>query len=59
MFNDKNVWKVMHRNNIGKILYDGTISVNSKMRKVPEKSHKNQIKIAVTIVDAETKKPSN
>ena len=49
----------MHRNNIGKILYESTISVNSKMRRVAEKSHKNQLKIAVCVVDPESKKPSN
>lgn len=59
VFGETTSYKVMHRNNIGKILYESTISVNSKMRRVAEKSHKNQLKIAVCVVDPESKKPSN
>jgi hypothetical protein len=42
VFNGIAVFKVIHKNTIGKILYDSNVSgVYSKLRKVPEKSHKN------------------
>lgn len=42
VFNEVTVFKVIHQNTIGKILYDSNISgALSKLRKVPEKSHKN------------------
>ena len=42
------VFKVIFRNQIGKLLYDGQIDAKqSKAREVPEKAFKNQLKIAV------------
>jgi len=42
------IFKVVFKNNIGKILYDCNISgAVSKLRKIEEKSFKNQLKIAV------------
>jgi hypothetical protein len=36
------VFKMIHKNTIGKILYDANLSAaHSKCRRVPEKSHKN------------------
>ena len=46
----------MFRNNIGKTLYDGMIAKNSKMKRVVEKIHKNQLKVAVIKKDEQTKK---
>jgi hypothetical protein len=48
VFNGVAVYKVIHKNSIGKILYDSSISgTHSKLRAVPEKSHKNQMKVAL------------
>ena len=42
------MFKVIFRNQIGKLLYDGQIDAKqSKAREVPEKAFKNQLKIAV------------
>ena len=41
------IFKVVFKNVIGKTLYDGNISGTSRIRKVPEKAYKNQLKIAV------------
>ena len=51
------IYKLIFKNSIGKILYDGSISGKlSKFKKVEEKSSKNQYKIAVVYQDKETKK---
>lgn len=51
------IYKVIYKNVIGKILYDAVISGKlSKMRKIPEKAYKNQLKIAVSrIVEVDVK----
>ena len=42
------MYKVIYKNAIGKILYNASVSGKfSKIRRVPEKQYKNQIKIAV------------
>lgn len=46
------IFKVIFKNSIGKILYEGTIlNKASKIRAVVEKAHKNQLKIAVACKD--------
>lgn len=50
--------KLIFKNNIGRTLYDGAITKQSKMRRVPEKVHKNQLKVAVLHVSEDTKKPA-
>ena len=58
MFNEVAVFKVIHKNTIGKILYDSNISgAFSKSRKVAEKSHKNQLKVALVKLGTEGSKP--
>ncbi len=48
------LFKVIFKNSIGKILYEGTIlNKASKIRAVVEKAHKNQVKIAVACKDAD------
>tara|TARA_B110000285_G_scaffold222498_1_gene276753 strand:+ start:661 stop:810 length:150 start_codon:yes stop_codon:yes gene_type:complete len=46
---------VIFKNSIGKILYEGTILNNSKIRPVVEKTHKNQIKISIAYKEKEKK----
>jgi len=47
---------LIFKNSLGKILYDGSISKTfSKMRKIEEKSYKNQLKIAIVATNPETK----
>jgi hypothetical protein len=48
-FGDKKVlWcKIVFSNTIGKVLYDASITANSKHKPVVEKNHKNQLKISV------------
>lgn len=42
------IYKVIFKNNIGKILFDSNISgAASKLKKIEEKSFKNQLKIAI------------
>ena len=42
------IYKIVYKNVIGKMLYDANISGKfSKVRKIPEKAYKNQLKIAV------------
>lgn len=42
------VYKLIYKNCIGKTLYESTISAkHSKMRPIPEKAYKNQLKVAV------------
>lgn len=42
------IFKVVFKNNIGKILYDSNLSgTYSKLRKIEEKAYKNQLKMAV------------
>jgi hypothetical protein len=42
LFNNIVIYKVVHKNSIGKILYEANISgVQSKIRKIEEKSFKN------------------
>jgi len=44
---------------IGKTLFEANISGKfSKIRKVPEKAGKNQVKVAVVKINPETKAPS-
>ena len=51
------IFKVIFKNNIGKILYDANISAKfSKLRKIEEKAYKNQLKIAVCKMNPDTKK---
>lgn len=51
------IYKLVFKNAIGKILYDSNITgAFSKMRKIIEKSYKNQIKIAVAKLNPTTKK---
>lgn len=56
---DKTVYlfKVVFKNPIGKILYDGSIQAAiSKCKKIEEKSYKNQFRIGVVYQDPQTKK---
>lgn len=47
----------MFRNYIGKCLYEANISKkHSKIRKVPEKAQKNQVKLALIKFDFQSKK---
>ena len=47
-FGEVTLYKVIFKNNIGKILYDSSISgAASKHKKVAAKAYKNQLKIAV------------
>lgn len=48
--------KIVFRNNIGKTLYEANIVKNSKIRKVPEKAIKNQLKISVLQYNMSIKK---
>ena len=51
------LFKVIFKNNIGKILYESNISgAASKHKRVEAKAYKNQLKIAVCRQNAETKK---
>jgi len=51
------LYKLVFKNNIGKILYDANISGKfSKHRKIEEKAYKNQLKLAVCKLNAESKK---
>jgi hypothetical protein len=53
------IYKIVFRNSIGKTLYEANISGKfSKLRKVPEKAQKNQVKIAVIKLDYSTKAPT-
>lgn len=49
------VYKVIFKNTIGKILYEGTILNNSKIRPIVEKAHKNQIKISIAYKEKDKK----
>lgn len=49
------IYKVVFKNAIGKILYKSSITASgSKVRKIVEKSFKNQLKVAVAFQDVET-----
>jgi hypothetical protein len=51
------VYIIVFRNLIGKTLYQGTLSaVHSKKRRIEEKAMKLQLKLALLVKDAETKK---
>lgn len=50
--------KVVFRNSIGKTLYEANVTGKfSKLKKVTEKSTKNQVKIALVKINPETKAP--
>ena len=53
----KKVYIVVFRNEIGKTLYQGSLSAQySKKRRVEEKAYKQQLKIALVTKNPETKK---
>lgn len=58
LFGEVNLYKLVFRNAIGKTLFEANISGKfSKIRKVPEKAGKNQVKVAIVKINAETKAP--
>ena len=53
----KMIWcKVVFQNNIGKVLYNASITGNSKFKAVVEKHHKNQLKISVVFTNDDKSK---
>jgi len=52
VFDDSIIYKIIFKNAIGKILYNANLSAKfSKQRKIEEKAYKNQLKIAVVLME--------
>ena len=55
--NGTKVYILVFRNNIGKNLFQGSLSTQyTKKRRIEEKAHKQQLKLALVIKDPVTKK---